>query len=143
MIGFIVTGHGSFAPGLVGAIEMIAGEQTAFRTIPFLEGENIDAFEEKMKAETLSLLDETEGVIIFSDLLGGSPFRAAMLAAADQEKVEVVAGTNLPMLIEGVGMRSFEKNLLGLLTNLLETGKAGMVHAQLQIREDEAEEEGI
>ena len=35
MIGFILTGHGEFAPGLASALELVAGRQEAFKVVPF------------------------------------------------------------------------------------------------------------
>ena len=51
--------------------------------------------------------EECEGVLVFCDLLGGTPFNQSMLISQDVDNVEVVAGTNLPMLIELVMTRSF------------------------------------
>ena len=85
-------------------------------------------------------------VIIFSDLLGGTPFRTAMLEAQDFDDVEVMAGTNLPLLLESMVLRYSAESLADFIELALEAGKTGLVHAQLP-QETEAqafdEEEGI
>ena len=95
MIGLILTGHGQFAVGVGQALEMIAGKQAAYRVVPFLESDPMDALENNLRNAMAELQEETEGIVVFADLLGGSPFKAAMLASVDFENVEVVVGTNL------------------------------------------------
>ncbi|MBL1228666.1 PTS sugar transporter subunit IIA [Enterococcus sp. BWB1-3] len=146
MIGCILTGHGSFAPGMMGAVEMIAGPQELFEVVSFQEEEALEVFEEKMEKAIKKLLDSSDGVVIFSDLLGGTPFRTAMLAASERENAEVLAGTNLPLLIEGSGLRCGADSAKEFVSMILEVGRSGLVHAQLELSEEtdnEFEEEGI
>lgn len=144
MIGCVLTGHGSFAPGLYGALTMIAGEQDFFNVIAFEDGQNVDDFEEKMKQAVKQLTETCEGVLIFSDLLGGSPFKTAMIAAQDFDTVEVIAGANLPMLIETIGLRYASTDLEQLTQQAITAGQSGVVHPKLVIKEDEEfGEEGI
>ncbi|OTA42325.1 MAG: PTS N-acetylgalactosamine IIA subunit [Symbiobacterium thermophilum] len=132
MIGCIVTGHGEFAGGLAQALTMIAGEQEHFEAVPFRETEPLDGFAERMKAALQRLLGQTDGVLIFTDLLGGTPFRTAMLAAAGHENVAVLTGTNLPMLIEIGLMRSAQSDVQALARTAEEAGRAGIQAARLE-----------
>lgn len=145
MIGCILTGHGSFAPGMMGAVEMIAGPQEYFEVVPFQEEEALEVFEERI-AQAVEKLSAVDGIVIFTDLLGGTPFRTAMLAAADKEQVEVLAGTNLPLLIEGSGLRHGYDSVAAFIQTILPIGKDGLVHATLELTDTssaEDEEEGI
>lgn len=137
MIGCIVTGHGEFAPGLSKALAMIAGTQENFQVIAFEEGLALDTYEENIRATLEGLLKETEGVLIFTDLLGGTPFRTAMMAASSFENVEVLTGTNLPMLIEIGLMRTFENDVKALATRAVEVGTEGIQHVVLEDAMDE------
>ena len=49
MVGFILTGHGQFAPGLASAIAMVAGDQPAFTVVPF-EGDQAASYGEDLRA---------------------------------------------------------------------------------------------
>ena len=60
---------------------------------------------ETLSATISDLLDTTDGVLVFCDLLGGTPFNQAMIIAQSYSNVEVVTGTNLPMLLETLGSR--------------------------------------
>lgn len=106
MIGMIISGHGEFAPGLSHALEMIAGKQDALEVLPFIEGQDLKDFEEQMVQAAAKLKQQAEGVVFFTDLLGGTPFRTAMLASAQTENSAVVVGSNLPMVIELALMRA-------------------------------------
>ena len=99
MVGFILTGHGQFAPGLASAIAMVAGDQPAFTVVPF-EGDQAASYGEDLRAAITAMREECDGVLVFTDLLGGTPFNQSMMIAQDVDNVEVLTGTNLPMVIE-------------------------------------------
>ena len=105
MVGFILTGHGQFAPGLASAIAMVAGDQPAFQIVPF-EGSEAATYGDDLRSAITSMRAECEeGVIVFVDLLGGTPFNQSMMIAQDVDNVEVLTGTNLPMVIELLFLR--------------------------------------
>lgn len=133
MIGVILTGHGEFAVGVGHALEMIAGKQPAFRVVPFHESDSLEVLVKHFKQSIAELLEETAGVVIFADLLGGSPFKAAMLAAADYESVEVAVGTNLPMLIEIAIAREFAKTPIEVINASIVAGREGIQHTVLRV----------
>lgn len=142
MIGFILTGHGTFADGLMGSLEMIAGPQEDFTAVPFRDGESLDGFESKMLTAVKDLKKSCSEVIIFTDLIGGSPFRTAMVISQEEPNVEVIAGTNLPILIESIGLRYAEDHSEPLIEQALAAGRSGLEHTKLQVREEQIEEEG-
>ena len=147
MIGFILTGHGSFSEGLMGAVEMIAGPQEDFKVVPFKECANHEGFEDRMRNAVEELKKTCSDVVIFSDLMGGSPFRTAMLVSQEIPGVEVITGTNMPILIEAIGLRYAEDNSAALIEQALQAAKDGLVNAKLEIRDEaedeESDEEGI
>lgn len=126
MIGMIISGHGEFAPGLTHAMEMIAGKQDALLVVPFKEGQDLKAFEEEMLKAAQQLKQQAEGVVFFTDLLGGTPFRTAMLASAQTDNSAVVVGSNLPMLIEIALMRSSFTDAREMAVQAKETGCASI-----------------
>lgn len=145
MIGLVLTGHGQFSVGVGQALEMIAGKQEAFKVVPFLENDTMDSLENKLRNSIRELQEETEGIVVFADLLGGSPFKAAMLATVEYENVEVVVGTNLPMLIEIAMLREFASNAQDVVTQSLFAGKESIRQVSIQSiqsnDDDECDEE--
>lgn len=95
MIKIIITGHGNFATGMKSALEIIAGEHNKIIALDFL-GE--DDGTELMKDFQQKI--NNVPTLIFTDLYGGTPFRTAFKLAYEDEKIGVLTGTNLGMLLE-------------------------------------------
>ena len=132
MIGCILTGHGTFANGLADALSMIAGDQDYFIPVPFIEA-GAASYPETLASTISDLLDQTDGVLIFCDLLGGTPFNQAIMLSQNYNNVEVVTGTNLPMLLETLSLRLASTTLTDLLQTALESGIAGVSHKTLEL----------
>ena len=101
MIKMIITGHGKFSEGLYDSLSMIAGKQAHVTHINFVDGMPLEDFNAQLE-QALTLDDTYNGAIIYTDLKGGTPFNVSMLLSEDREDIEVVYGTNLPLLIESV-----------------------------------------
>jgi len=106
MIGIIVAAHGEFSVGIRSAVTLIAGEQKQFETVPLREGDSIEMCKESLQARVREV-DDGEGVIIFTDLFGATPANVAAYSA--KEDVIVIAGVNLPMILEILAVRSSMK----------------------------------
>lgn len=76
MIGLIVTGHANFGSGMTSSVNLIAGEQEAYRYVDFLPTYGTEELTEEI-AKAMDELKDCEGIIIFTDLMGGSPFNVA------------------------------------------------------------------
>ena len=140
MVGFILTGHGQFAPGLASAIAMVAGDQPAFTVVPF-EGDQAASYGEDLRAAITAMREECDGVLVFTDLLGGTPFNQSMMIAQDVDNVEVLTGTNLPMVIELLFLRG-NATLAELGEQAVTVGQTG-VTAQTVASVADSEEEDI
>jgi len=142
MIGLVVTGHGNFASGLTSSVELIAGPQPDYAAVDF-DGNGTDRLEEDLKNAYAKLAD-CDGIIVFSDLAGGSPFKTAALLAASRTNIRVLAGTNLPMLCEIAMARTMIEDLGTLASTALSVGKDGVQEFVMPGPDDEPEEgEGI
>ncbi|AIT78747.1 MULTISPECIES: PTS sugar transporter subunit IIA [Novosphingobium] len=97
MIGMILVTHGNLAEEFVHAMEHVVGDQPAVETICI--GPNDDMEKRRGEiADAIKAVDSGEGVIILTDLFGGTPSNLA-ISLMQAGKVEVIAGINLPMLI--------------------------------------------
>jgi PTS system N-acetylgalactosamine-specific IIA component len=105
--GIIVSGHGNFASGQQAALKLIAGVQDNIQFIDFEESDSIENLTEKFNA-ALNSFKDCNGVLFLCDLVGGTPFKTAVMLAAKEDRYEVVGGANLPMLLEV----AFVKNTL-------------------------------
>lgn len=142
MIGLIVTGHGQFATGLTSSLALIAGEQEDYIAIDFTQEMGVADLEQNLQ-EAYTKLSSCEAIIVLSDLAGGSPFKTAVLCGQGNDKVHVIAGTNLPMLIELAMARKFMSDAEQLVDMGLTTGKAQVVKFEHKITETVESDDGI
>lgn len=122
MIGLIVTGHGHFASGLTSSLKLIAGEPKNYAAVDFEETDSTDDLAKKL-TEAMDSLKECEEIIVLSDLAGGSPFKTAVEIGYPKGNVEVIAGTNLGMLVEINLTRTFMDNVKDLAQSAVNVGK--------------------
>jgi len=104
---------------------MLLGEQENVGWIDFVPGENAETLIEKYTAQ-LSRLDTSSGVLFLVDTWGGSPFNAASRIVVDKEQYEVVAGVNIPMLVETLMARDDNPTFDELVALAVETGREGV-----------------
>ena len=145
MIGLVVTGHGHFADGLHTSARMIAGENELVRYVNFEDGMSTETLAEKLN-EAYAELAKCDGIVVLSDLPGGSPFRTAVESSMTlpDKKIIVLSGTNLPMIITAATMASFSDDAESMAEELLFEGKDNVVRFALAERaEAEEEEDGI
>ena len=103
MIGLILVTHGQLAKEFVHAMEHVVGPQERVATVCI--GPNDDMEQRRNEiAEAIKDVDSGSGVIVLTDLFGGTPSNLA-ISLLDAGRVEVIAGINLPMLIRLAGAR--------------------------------------
>lgn len=97
MIGLILVTHGRLASEFVVAMEHVVGPQ--LQIVPICIGPDDDMEMRRNEiAAAITKVDDGNGVIVLTDLFGGTPSNLA-ISLMDPGKVEVIAGINLPMLI--------------------------------------------
>ena len=103
MIGLVLVTHGRLAQEFVTAMEHVVGPQAAIEPICIGPEDDMEARREDI-ALAVAKVDDGAGVIILTDLFGGTPSNLA-ISLMKSDKVEVIAGINLPMLIRLDGAR--------------------------------------
>jgi len=124
-IAIVIGTHGWAAEQLLKTAEMLLGEQENVGWIDFVPGENAETLIEKYTAQ-LEKLDTRSGVLFLVDTWGGSPFNAASRIVVDKEHHEVVAGVNIPMLVETLMARDDNPSFDELVALAVETGREGV-----------------
>lgn len=143
MIGLIISGHGNFASGLRTSLKLIAGEPCNIEYVDFEATDSIEDLRKKYYA-SIENLNNCSSILAFSDLAGGSPFKTLVEVKTEIEKpMEVIGGTNLPMLLEISMTKDIIDDLNSLAESAIEIGKNGVVKFELLIHEDEEIEDGI
>lgn len=144
MVGLLVTGHGHFATGLGSALNLIAGSGDNIIFVDFEAEHSVEILTDNIN-KALDKLKGCDGVLVLTDLAGGSPFKAAVecKVAREGQAIEVMAGTNLHILIEGFMVMESYKNPMDMSNTLISVGKEGIVRFELKEHKDNEEEGGI
>lgn len=103
MVSTLILTHGGLARELLAAAETIAGTLPSFRTLCLDWNEGPDVAVRKARL-IIEELDDGDGVIILTDMYGGTPNNVA-LRLREPDRVEVISGVNLPMVLR-LGCRS-------------------------------------
>lgn len=98
MIGIVIVAHGGLAREYLAAIEHVVGSQTGIRAISIEK--NHDRTEKQTEiCRAADAVDQGNGVVIVTDLFGGSPSNLSLLACQPKGR-RILYGANLPMLIK-------------------------------------------
>ncbi len=97
MVSVLILTHGDLARELLASANVIAGQLENFAALPLSWNDEIDRAHEKVEA-ALERFDRDRGVLILTDIFGGTPSNVAM-AFRDPGRVEVISGVNLPMVV--------------------------------------------
>ena len=103
MIGVLITAHGNLGAELLKAVELIKGNMKGVLQLSMDQTKGVEELKKEI-GSAIKKLDQGQGVLILTDLFGGTPSNIA-LSFLKPGKVEVVTGVNLPMLLKLSEMR--------------------------------------
>src|SRR5829696_4800593 len=103
MIGLVLVTHGRLAAEFIVAMEHVVGPQERIEPICIGAADEMEDRRED-NSQAIAKVDDGEGVIILTDLFGGTPSTLA-ISLMKSDKIEVIAGVNLPRLIRLEGAR--------------------------------------
>ena len=121
MIGIVITTHCNLGDALIDAAEFILGKKAeAMVSVSVDLNENAEILRKKI-AEGIKKVDQKKGVLILTDMFGGTPSNLSY-SFLEEGHVEVLSGVNLPILIRAANLRD-DENLSSLVVNLEAFGK--------------------
>ena len=106
MIGMVLVTHGALAEEFRAALEYVVGAQENLATICIGPDDDMEKRREDI-VDAIVKVDTGDGVALLTDMFGGTPSNLA-ISLLEKDKVEVVAGINLPMLIKLASIRDNE-----------------------------------
>ena len=115
MIGVLITTHGNLGSELIKAAELIRGSLKGIIPISVDQTKGVEDLKKEIST-AIKKLDQGQGVLILTDLFGGTPSNIS-LSFMKEGKVEVITGVNLPMLLklpdirEGMSLKEFAQNI--------------------------------
>lgn len=104
MIGVVLATHGNLGQALVEAMELIVGAQPRVAALSLQIADRLEDATERL-LQTVAGVDEGDGVLVLTDMLGGTPSNLCLALIGGPRLVEVVSGVSLPMLLKAVQAR--------------------------------------
>jgi mannose PTS system EIIA component len=98
MVGVVIVTHGNLSRDLLEVTELIVGACPSISAVTIRPEEGIAEIAKKVEA-AVKTADRGNGILILTDLFGGTPSNVSLSFLLD-DKVEVLSGVNLPMLIK-------------------------------------------
>lgn len=98
MIGIVIASHGEFCVGLKGTTEMFTGEIENCEVAPLRPGVSAEEYDGILEA-AIDKVDDGSGVIVLTDLKGGTPYNRSAGMVFKGKNIKVATGMNLPMLM--------------------------------------------
>ena len=123
MIGVVVVTHGQLANELVNAAEMIVGDLPSFTAVSIGWHDDVNDAREDI-AEAIERVRGEEGVLLLTDMFGGTPSNLGM-TFLETNRVEVITGVNLPMLLKLASLRT-ESDLLAVAKEMRDHGRSAI-----------------
>ena len=120
MIGGIIVCHGRMAEELLNALTIILGEASNIEAISIGWDDDVEDSKKKINP-SLNRVDQKSGVVIFTDMFGGTPSNLSFSFLKDNQ-VEIITGVNLPMLIKFVSLQR-NNNLKDVSKKVVDQGK--------------------
>jgi mannose PTS system EIIA component len=103
MVGIVIAAHGHLAEELLATARQIIGELPSIATCSVDTAAAPESYQAQIRSAVKSV-DQGKGVIVFADLVGGSPCTQS-LSLCQQANIEVITGVNLPMLLKANTLR--------------------------------------
>lgn len=124
MIGLLLVTHGDLGEHMIRSAGLIFGQIQQVESLRLMPGDSVDELQNRI-IEKILTLDCGEGVLILADLPGGSCANAALSAVHElpQKMVSIVAGVNIPMLIQAISRRE-TMTVLDLMAKVLDSGRS-------------------
>ena len=123
MIGILIVTHKELAEALLGVVDLILGRQEVVQALSLDPDSPPETARQKIQ-RALAQVNNGEGVIILTDMLGGTPSNLA-LPFLQEGKIEVVTGVNLPMLMKLSQLRQ-QTDLAQVALALKQSGQKGI-----------------
>jgi PTS system mannose-specific IIA component len=123
VIGVVVVTHGQLATELVNAAEMIVGDLPQFTAVSIGWHDDVNDAREDI-AQAVDRVRGEEGVLLLTDMFGGTPSNLGM-TFLEKDRLEVITGVNLPMLIKLASLRK-SSDLLAVAKEMRDHGRSAI-----------------
>ena len=140
MLGIILASHGDLVYGLKDTYTMVAGDLPEnVKIISLRSDSDADTFKKEFH-ELINSFQDISGLVVLTDLEGGTPYNTACMYFYDPEfktETEVVTGVNFPMLLEAVESSETTGNAAEAAESIVNTARESVKKAGVILDEDD------
>lgn len=104
MLGIVLVSHGHLSKEMLTVAEHVVGPQTGIECVSIFTDDDVEEKRHEILEKT-SAVDTGDGVVIITDMFGGTPSNLA-LSIMEERNIEIISGMNLPMLVKLIRERS-------------------------------------
>ena len=104
VIGMVLVTHGGLAQEFIAALEHVVGKQGHISAVCIGPDDDMEQRRQEI-LDNITTVDDGRGVVLLTDMFGGTPSNLA-ISVMEKNRIEVIAGVNLPMLIKLASVRS-------------------------------------
>lgn len=126
----ILVSHGDFSAGMLSALQMLTGEQHNIAAVSLRESMSMENLIEQL-TDTANGLNTQNGLLIITDLMGGTPDNCALQLAAQNGGISVVSGANLGVVCEAALMQTLNEVSVNA---LVQSGRGALCNGGARIR---------
>jgi mannose PTS system EIIA component len=135
MIGMVLVTHGRLAVEFIAALEHVVGPQSQIEAVCIGPEDDMEQRRQDILNSVRSV-DTSEGVVLLTDMFGGTPSNLGM-TFLEIDRLEVITGVNLPMLIKLASLRR-SSDLLAVAKEMRDHGRSAIWVASDLLRGDKA-----
>lgn len=140
MLGIVIATHGTFSDGLKDAAEVIMGNTENIVTVNLNAGDDVEQLGKKINRAILEV-NQGDGVMVLVDLVSASPYNQSVLATSKldpelKDKVYIVGGVNLPMLLEVINHQILQTEIELVAKSAAEQAKESISSWHASVNED-------
>ncbi|MDR3112173.1 MAG: PTS sugar transporter subunit IIA [Elusimicrobiota bacterium] len=133
MVSVVVLAHGNLAKELVNSCELVAGKQDNLYSVEKGNDDSLQTLQEKLIV-LFKTINKGCGVLILTDLFGGTPCNASVKACKDFGKnIAIISGVNLSMLLSAVFLSNSFGDVTQLASKVAEDGKKGIIDVKQKL----------
>jgi PTS system mannose-specific IIA component len=132
-VGIAIVAHGKLASSLLSAAEGIIGQQEDVAAVDVSKADSSDTIREKIESTLDSLDRHDDGVLVLTDLFGGSSCNVC-LSLSRERKIKVVTGVSMPMLLKAISHKD-QVAIDELVLKTCHAGQSGIVDANARLAE--------
>lgn len=141
MFGISIITHGNMSEGIADALEVIFGSSDTVTPITLYKDDDISELGNKIES-FISDNKDKDGIFLFTDLQDASPYNQSLFAVnkaeeLDKEKVFVISGVNLPLILEVVNHNLIGSSLEDTVAALKQQAQTSINFQQVLMNDDE------